>query len=66
MNQHFNDKLSLFLTEVSLDTSEVNQLSYFQNGYFSKFFGDVMCHIIGLNAAKNIKTISELFIKQKI
>ena len=31
-----NDKLSSFLTEVSFDTSEENQLSYFQNGYFDK------------------------------
>ena len=29
-------KLSLFLTEVSFDTAEENQLSYFQNGYFLK------------------------------
>ena len=36
MNQYLNDKLSLFLTEVSLDPSEENQLSYFQNGYFFK------------------------------
>ena len=34
MNQYFNDKLSLSLTEVSFDTSEENQLSYIQNGYF--------------------------------
>jgi len=32
MNQYFNDKLSLFLTEVSFDISEENQLSYFKNG----------------------------------
>ena len=35
-NLSFNDKLSLFLAEVSFDTSEGNQLSYFQNGYFDK------------------------------
>ena len=34
MDQYFIDKLSLFLTEVSFDTSEGNQLSYFKNGYF--------------------------------
>ena len=28
-NQYFNDKLSLFLTKVSFDTSEGNQWSYF-------------------------------------
>ena len=36
MSPYFNEKLSLFLTEVSLETSEENQLSYFQNGYFFK------------------------------
>ena len=34
MLQYFNDKLSLFHTEVNLDTSEGNQLSYFQNSRF--------------------------------
>ena len=33
---------------------------------FSKFFGDVMSHIIRSNADKIINTISELFIKQNI
>ena len=33
---------------------------------FSKFFGDVMSHIIRSNADKIINTIPELFIKQKI
>ena len=36
MNQYFNDKLSLFLAEVTFDVSEENQLSYFQKGYFLK------------------------------
>ena len=36
MSQYFNDKLSLFLTEVSFDTSEEKEVSYFQNGYFFK------------------------------
>ena len=36
MNQYFIDKLDLFLTEVSFDTSEGDQLSYFQNGNFFK------------------------------
>ena len=31
MNQYFIGKLSLFLTKVSFDNSEGNQLSYFQN-----------------------------------
>ena len=35
-NQYFNDKLGLLFTEVSSDTSEENQLSYFQNSYFFK------------------------------
>ena len=34
MSPYFNDKLSLFLTEVSFETSEENQLSHFQNGSF--------------------------------
>ena len=36
INQYFNDKLSLFLAEVTFDVSEENQLSYFQKGYFLK------------------------------
>ena len=32
----FQCKLSLFLTEVSFEASEENQLSYFQKGYFLK------------------------------
>ena len=36
MSPYFNAKLSLFLTEVSFETSEGNQLSYFQNSYFFK------------------------------
>ena len=36
MNEYFNDKLRLFLTEVSFNTPEENQLSYFQSGYFLK------------------------------
>ena len=36
MNQYFNDKFSLLLTEVGFDTSEGKQLSYFQNVYFFK------------------------------
>ena len=32
----FQCKLSLFLTEVSFEASEENQLSYFQKGYFFK------------------------------
>ena len=36
VDQYFKDKLSLFYTEVSFDTSEENQLSYFQNDYFFK------------------------------
>ena len=36
MNQYFNDKSSIFLTEVNFDNLEENQLSYFQNGHFFK------------------------------
>ena len=35
-NQYFKDKSSLFLTEVNFDTSEQNQLLYFQNSLFFK------------------------------
>ena len=41
-----NDKLVLFPTEGIFDTSEENQLSYFQNAFFSKVFGDTMSQII--------------------
>ena len=34
MDQYFTEKLGLCLTEVSFETSEGNQLSDFQNGYF--------------------------------
>ena len=33
-NQYFNDKLVLFLTEVTFDTSEEKQLSYYQKWIF--------------------------------
>jgi hypothetical protein len=36
MNQYFNGKSSIFLTEVDFDTSEGNQPSYFQTSYFFK------------------------------
>jgi hypothetical protein len=36
MNWYFIGVLGLFLAEVSFDTSEEKQLSYFQNGYFFK------------------------------
>ena len=36
INQSFNGKLPLFLTEVNFDTSEENQLSYFQKWIFFK------------------------------
>ena len=42
MNQYFNDKLSLFLTEVSFDISVENQQSYFENGHFFKMLW--WCH----------------------
>ena len=35
-SQYFIDKSNLFFTEVRFDTSEGNQLSYFQNYYFFK------------------------------
>ncbi len=61
MSPYFNDKLTLFLTEVSFETSEENQLSYFQNGYFSKFFEDLMSHIIREYAGEKNEIISECF-----
>ena len=44
MNQYFLVKLSLFLTEVSFDNSEGNQLSYFQNCHFFKILWFHMPH----------------------
>ena len=45
MNQYFNDKSSLFYTKVSFDTSEENQLLYFQDDYFFIcIFHDYMGH----------------------
>ena len=38
----------------------------FKMGIFSKFFVDIMTHIIGWNAGKRIKPTFELFTKQKI
>ena len=54
-SQYFNDKLSLFLAEVSYDTSEGNQLSYFKIAMFSKLFGDLMSHIIRKYADEEIE-----------
>ena len=55
MNQYFDDTLSLFHAEVSFDTSEEKQLSYFKIAIFSKFFGDLMSHIIREYADEEIK-----------
>ena len=63
MNQYLNDKLSFILTEVSFDTSDGKQLSYFQNGYFFKI---LLWSHEPHNAGKKIKSIFELFIKQKM
>ena len=41
--------------EVSFETSEENQLSYFQNGYFHKFFDDLMNQIAREYAGKKMK-----------
>ena len=61
MSPYFNDKLSLFLTEVSFETSEENQLSYFQNGYFFKIvWWSHQPHDKGIRKWKN-KIISECF-----
>ena len=61
MSPYFNDKLSLFLTEVSFETSEENQLSYFQNGYFFKIlWWSHQPHNKGICRWKN-KIISECF-----
>ena len=66
MNQYFNDKLSLFHAEVSFDTSEEKQLSYFQNGYFFKILWG--CHepYNQLNAGKKMNTTSDVFIRKKL
>ena len=54
-SQYFDDKLSLFLTEVSFDTSEGNQQSYFQNCYFFKILRDFLSHIFREYADEQIK-----------
>ena len=41
-----NVRFQGYFTEVGFDTSEENQPSHFENGYFSKFFGDFMSHKI--------------------
>ena len=41
-----NERFQGYFTEVSFGTSVGNQLSYFQNGYFSKNLWDVMSHKI--------------------
>ena len=66
MNQYFNDKLILFLTEVGFDTSEENQLSYFQKWIF--FQNSLVSHEAHnlKKCRKKIKMINELFTKQKI
>ena len=64
MNQYFNEKLSLFLTEVRFYTSEENRCHIFKMDIFSKLFEDVMSHIISWNADKKVNTISELFINK--
>ena len=53
------------IAEVDFDTSEENQLSYLQNGYFLKNHWE--CHEPNNqeNAYRKINTISELFIKHK-
>ena len=49
MSPYFDDKLSLFLIEVSFETSE-------ENGYFlKKIFEDLMNHIIMEYAGEKIK-----------
>ena len=62
MNQYFNDKSSIFLTKVNFDTSEENQLSYFQNGYFFKY----LWWYHEAHEGKEIKHFFELFINEKI
>ena len=39
---HENASFQGYFTEVSFDTSEENQLSFLQNGYFLKVFGHFM------------------------
>ena len=43
-------------TEVSFATYEGNQLPYSENGYFSKFFGNLITHITREYAGKKIKS----------
>ena len=49
---------------MGFDTSEENQQSYFQNAFFSNFFGDIMSHIIRQHADEKIKYFFELFISK--
>ena len=63
MNQYFNGKLSLFLTEVDFDTSEENQVSNFQNCIF--FQNSLVSHEPHNQVKCRFKKKSELFIKQK-
>ena len=60
--QHCNGKSSIFLTNVNLDTSEGNQLSYlFQKWqFFSKFFGDYCTNVTKFLPINLIDTSVEL------
>ena len=49
---------------MGFDTSEENQQSYFQNAFFSNFFGDIMSHIIRQHADAKIKYFFEHFINK--
>ena len=61
MNQYFNGKLSFFLTEVSFDTSEEKQLSYFQKWRFKKKSFMILWPYNEEKCRWKNKIISELF-----
>ena len=54
-SQCFNDKLSLFHTEVSFDTSEEISCHIFKIDIFSKLLSDLVSHIIREYADEEMK-----------
>ena len=63
MNQYFNGNLSYFLTEVSFDTSEEKQQSYFQKWIIlKKFFDDFMTTLAVFSSHCNFGGLSSITI----
>ena len=55
MNQYFNDKSIIFLTKVNFDNFKETNRHIFKMVIFSKFFGDLMSHIIREYADEEMK-----------